>query len=569
MATTAPAGTNALPRVRQALARDDLLMRIVLLVAGAALAVVLILPLWALLSKSFEDRAGDFVGLANYVRYFQTPALTYAIQNSLFVAVVSTVICITLAFLFAYGLTRTCMPGKAVFRAVAQIPILAPSLLPAISLVYLFGNQGMIRELLMGASIYGPIGIVIGEVFWTFPHALMILVTALSYSDARLYEAAESLGAGRLRTFLTVTLPGARYGLISATFVVFTLVVTDFGVPKVIGGQFDVLATDVYKQVVGQQNFEMGAVVGMVLLVPAVFAFAAERIVQRRQVALLTARAVPYRAKPAALVDGAFFLFCALVGFMVIGILGVAAMASVIAYWPYDLSFTLRNYAFDYVDGGGWESYRNSLRLAAWTALFGTVLVFGNAYLVEKTRGVRMLRGLVQFLSILPLAVPGIVLGLAYIFFFNDPANPLNFLYGTMPILVICTIVHFYAVAHLTATTALKQIDPEFETVATSLKVPLYRTFLRVTVPVSLPAILDIAMYLFVNAMTTVSAVVFLYSVDTTLASVAVLNMDDAGDIAPAAAMAMMIFYTSAAVRVAYTLLTGRVILRTQRWRAR
>src|SRR5690606_16623047 len=134
--------------------------------------------------------------------------------------------------------------------------ILAPSLLPGISLIYLFGNQGMLKELLFGASIYGPIGIVIGEVFYTFPHALMILITALSLTDARLYEAAESLGASRIRTFFTVTLPGAKYGLISAIFVVFTLTITDFGVPKVIGGQFNVLATDIYKQVIGQQNFE-------------------------------------------------------------------------------------------------------------------------------------------------------------------------------------------------------------------------------------------------------------------------------------------------------------------------
>jgi iron(III) transport system permease protein len=138
-----------------------------------------------------------------------------------------------------------------------------------------------------------------------------------------------------------------------------------------------------------------------------------------------------------------------------------------------------------------------------------------------------------------------------------------------MAILVICTIIHFYSVAHLTSLTALKQLDPEFETVSASLRVPLYRTFFRVTVPVSLPAILDIALYLFVNAMTTVSAVVFLYSTDTTLASVAVLNMDDAGDIAPAAAMAMMIFYTSAGVRVVYALATRTLVRRTQSWRRR
>jgi iron(III) transport system permease protein len=175
----------------------------------------------------------------------------------------------------------------------------------------------------------------------------------------------------------------------------------------------------------------------------------------------------------------------------------------------------------------------------------------------------------VQFMAILPLAVPGIVLGLAYIFFFNSPNNPLGFIYQTMTILVVCTIVHFYTVSHLTAVTALKQMDAEFEAVSSSLKVPFYKTFWRVTVPVCVPAILDISIYLFVNAMTTVSAVVFLYSADTALASVAVLNMDDAGEVPSAAAMAMMIVYTSAGVRILHALLTRGIARTTQAWRAR
>ena len=210
------------------------------------------------------------------------------------------------------------MPGRGLFRLIAQIPLLAPSLLPAISLVYLFGNQGLAKGLLFGASIYGPIGIVIGEVFWTFPHALIILTTALAISDARLYEAAEALRASPSRIFWTVTLPGARYGLITATFVVFTLVITDFGVPKVIGGQFNVLATDIYKQVVGQQNFQMGAVVGLILLLPAVIAFAVDRIVQRRQTALLSARAVPYAPKPDPFVDRLFLAICSLIALAIL-----------------------------------------------------------------------------------------------------------------------------------------------------------------------------------------------------------------------------------------------------------
>jgi iron(III) transport system permease protein len=378
-----------------------------------------------------------------------------------------------------------------------------------------------------------------------------------------------ALRAGPVKTFLTVTIPGAKYGIISATFVVFTLVITDFGVPKVIGGQFNVLATDVYKQVIGQQNFQMGAVVSVVLLFPAVIAFLVDRMVQRKQVALLSARAVPLEPKPDTRFDLAMFAFCAAIAFVILGILGMAFLASLIEYWPYNLSLSFRNYQFDLMDGGGWDAYYNSIEMAAWTALFGTLVVFAGAYLVEKGRGFSAGRTLFQLLAILPLAVPGLVLGLAYIFFFNSPANPLNFLYGTMAILVICTIVHFYTVSHLTAVTALKQMDPEFEAVSASLKTPFYKTFWRVTVPVCLPAILDISIYLFVNAMTTVSAVVFLYSADTTLASVAVLNMDDAGDIAPAAAMAMMIVYTSAVVRLLHALLTRGITRRLQAWSRR
>ena len=134
-----------------------------------------------------------------------------------------------------------------------------PSLLPAISLVYLFGNQGIIKEWLFGYEIYGPIGIVMGECFYVFPHVLTIMLIAMANSDARLYEASDALGASKIKTFFTVTLPSVRYGVVSAFFVCFTLVITDFGVPKVVGGQTGVLATDIYKQVVGQQNFQMGA----------------------------------------------------------------------------------------------------------------------------------------------------------------------------------------------------------------------------------------------------------------------------------------------------------------------
>lgn len=554
---------------RRRLDRDDLLMRGGICLLIGWLLLTLILPLWWLLSKSFQNQNGEFIGLANYLRYFSTPALFASVWNSLFIATLTTAIVLPLAFVYAYALQRSCMRFKGLFQALALIPILAPSLLPAISLIYLFGNQGFLKAWMFGVSVYGPFGIVMSQVFYCFPHALMILMAALSLADSRLYEAADALGASKTRVFLTVTLPGAKYGLISAGFVIFTLVITDFGIAKVIGGRFNVLATDIFKQVIGQQNFEMGAVVGFVLLIPAVVAFAADRIFQQRQVALLSARAVPLVPKPATRRDWALFAFCSVVGGMIAVVLAMAAWASLVTRWPYNLTLTLNNYAFGEFDSDGWAAYWHSVQLAVWTALIGTVIVFVGAYLLEKTRAFAAGRVVAQFMAMLPMAVPGLVLGLAYIFFFNAKGNPFGFLYGTMAILVINSLTHFYTVSHLTATTALKQLDHEFEAVSASLKVSLLRTMTRVTLPVCLPAVLDISIYLFVNAMTTVSAVIFLYSTDTKLAAISIVNMDEAGFTAAAAAMAMAIVATSASVKLAHVLLTRRLERSTQGWRRR
>jgi len=230
------------------------------------------------------------------------------------------------------------------------------------------------------------------------------------------------------------------------------------------------------------------------------------------------------------------------------------------------------------VGGGGYDAFRNSMRMAAYTALFGTIITFVSAYLIEKTKGADRLRQGAYLLSIIPLALPGLVIGIAYVFFFNKPffaipftgiqaANPFQFIYGTLAILVLSNIIHFYTVAFLTATTALRQLDKEFEVVSESMGVPFYRTFFKVTVPICFPAILEIAAYYFVSATATVSAVIFLYSSRLPLASVAVVNMDDAGDTAAAAAMCMLIVLANIFVR-SLAEGAGRMFTRkTQVWR--
>jgi iron(III) transport system permease protein len=439
-----------------------------------------------------------------------------------------------------------------------------------LSFLYLFGNQGWLRFMLgwFGLKeIYGLPGMVLSMTFASFPHALMILMAALALADARLYEAADALGTSAARKFFTITLPGAKYGLVSAAMVVFTMAVSEFGVPKVIGGNTNVLAIEVYKQVVGQQNFSLGAVVSIVLLVPALVAFLIDRAMQGRQRAMLSARAVPYSPRPAAWRDRLLLAAVVLMSAAMLLVMGMAVFGSFVSFWPYNLAPTLRHYVYGFAEAGVDLAYRNSLLMAAWCAIAGTAVTFAGAYWLEKTRGADALRPAVRLQALVPMAVPGLVLGIGYILFFNHPDNPLGFLYGTMAILVISTIVHFYSSSHLTAVTALKQLDGEFEAVSASLKVPFYRTFWRVTVPVCLPAVLDIARYYFVNAMTTISCVVFLYSPRTIVASVSILHMDEAGALGAAAALATLIVATSAAVTGLFFLLEGWLVRRTQAWR--
>jgi len=562
--------------VRQKMGKDELLQKILIAAMVVTLFISVLLPLGDLFSKVFVNEQGEYVGLANFTHYFESPALTQSFNNTVYISVVTTVIAVCLAFLYAFALTRTDIKGKNIFRYIALLPLFAPTMMHGIALTYLFGNQGLITTGFFGffaegidIELYGPVGIIISEIIYTFPQAYLILAVSLSFADYNLYEAAETLGASKARKFLTVTLPNVKYGLISAVFVCFTMSFTDFGAPKVVGGQYNVLATDIYKHVIGQQNITMGATVGIILILPAILAFIVDRIVERKQSSSITAKSAPYKITRHAGRDAFYFIYCLLVSATMILLLVTVIFASLVKVWPYDLSLTFNHFDFSNVAGEGLEPFWNSLQVAFYSAVVGTVISFGNAYLIEKSRFMNGMRQIGYFLSILPLALPGLVIGLAFIFFFNNPNNPLNWMYGTVAILVLANIIHFYSVPFITATSALKKLDKEFELASESMGVPFYKTFCRVTVPMSLTAILEIAVYYFINSMVTISAVIFLYSADLKLASVAIVNMDDAGDVAPAAAMSVLIVVTNIVVRIVYELVTRNVRKRTEAWQKR
>ncbi|MBD0183233.1 putative 2-aminoethylphosphonate ABC transporter permease subunit [Acinetobacter baumannii] len=540
---------------------------VALAAVAIALTLAIIAPLMMLFETAFFDENQNFVGLENFYNYFVSPVLLSSVFNSVWVACAATVITVFLASIYAFALTNVNIKGKGFFKLVAFLPILAPSLLPSLALVYLFGKQGVFKPLLGDIQIYGPIGILISYCFWLFPAILMLMMVSFRSVDQRLIEASLSLGKNIWKTHYHVTLPAIRYGLISASLVAFIYVLTDFGIPKVIGGSFNMMALDVYKQIIGQQNMSMGAVISILLLLPAVFVFIFDRIQSKRHARFQAFQTKPYVSASNKKLEVVLSIFCGLVSGSILLIVFTAVLASFIQSWPYDLSLTLAHYSFEYVDGGGWAAYFNSVRMALFSTVFGTALIFMVALLTERFKAHPLIKNYVQALVLLPLAVPGLVLGIAYILFFNQQSNPLNVLYGTMTILVISTIVHYYTVPHLTLTNAIKQIPLQLDQAAQTLGTSKWKTFWKVYLPMCFPALCDVSVYIFVNAMTTVSAAIFLYSPDTSLAAVAVLNMDDAGDTVAAVAMSILILTTSCVVKLIHWLFTRKIMARSQQWR--
>jgi iron(III) transport system permease protein len=230
-----------------------------LLVGGVLLAMAAFLaaPLGVLGIQAFGLDAGGFT-LAVVHRYLATPGLARSLANTALLAGGVVAVVLPSAFAAAFALERSRLPGKAVLQAIFSAPLLIPSLLPALALVYLFGHQGLLTPWFGGRTIYGAQGVLVADAIAAFPHALIILRTALAAADGRLYEQADLLGAGRWRSFWRITLPNVRHGLVSAAVVVFSLTIADVGAPKVVGGNFDVLALDIYKAVLGRQDFQRG-----------------------------------------------------------------------------------------------------------------------------------------------------------------------------------------------------------------------------------------------------------------------------------------------------------------------
>lgn len=554
--------------------RDEIIKEILTWFILIFLFVSIICPLSMLFIKSFQNNDGLYVGLTNFKDYFSDKNLMISLKNTFTISIVSSVISLVLAFGYAYGIQRTTIKYKNIFKYIALMPLFAPTMMHGIALVYLFGRKGAITTgffeklpwLATDIGLYGATGIIIAEVLYIFPQVFLVLNIALSTTDYRLYEAADMLGTSELRKFFTITLPNIKYGLISSFIIAFILSFTDFGAPKVVGGNYTVLATDIYIKVVGQNNMSMGAVVGIILLIPSVIAFFIDQKVQKKQGIVFNAKSKEYVAKKKKIRDIFYYIYLSIICLMIIAVFITIFVSAFSKLWPYDLSFSLKNFIFYDYNGGVGIFFRNSVILATLSGIVGTLMTFMSAYLIEKKEKKDFKDKIIYFLSLIPLALPGMVIGISFIFFFNKTSfqipllnieiiNPFNGIYKTIWIMVLANVIHFFSISFLTANTALKKLDKEFERVSLSMGIPWYKTFYNVTFPMCLDAILEIFFYYFVNSMVTISALVFLYTSNLGLLAISVINLDDTGEIAKASAMSIVILMTNIVIKLIYQII--------------
>ena len=496
------------------------------LVAAALLLLLVVFVVWPVLRVLVASLTGPTgLTLAHYAEFFSSWRLVRILVQSLVVSAVSTVITVAVALVLAYAVTRTDIPGKRFVSLMSLLPLISPPFLVSLAFILLFGRNGVVTQALhLDWSIYGFTGIVVSQVFTFLPQAYLLLANVLGNIDVSLEEAAENLGAGPLTTLRRVTLSLARPGLASAALIVFILCLTDFGNPILIGGRYNVLATEIYAQVIGMSNFAAGTTMAVVLIVPCLVAYLvnAAWVGTRSYVTVTAGARVPARPIPPAL-RWPLFALSGGVGLFIAVIYALIPLGSVVRLWGGDWSLSLRHYAFASSAEGAWPIW-NSVKLAALAGVIGTVVALVTAYVVERKRPPG--RRAIEALSLLPVALPGTVIGLGYILAFNVPPLLLT---GTIWILVTSVVFWKFPVAVLAGINALKQIDPAVEEAAVSLGAGTVRTFTRVVLPLLTSAAFSIFVYFFINGMVTVSAVIFLTYPGFNLGSVAILNQVENG----------------------------------------
>lgn len=473
----------------------------------------LIVPLLYMFWQSFK--IGNVITTQNYIEALRNIEIREAFTNSFKVSFVASVITTILAFWLAYAVHFTTMHRHT--KKLVQIGITLPMLLPTITygfvLIYTFGNQGILTKLVGQPlfTIYGYNGLVIGYVLYTLPVAFILMQNSMQYIDKRFLLVSILMHDQPMRRFYhTVYRP--MVGTIGGAFILtFVLSFTDFGIPASVGGNYRVIATELYQAMLGSiVHFERGAVISVLMLVPAVLGVVMLTILERfnfqyKQVG--QSELVKHRLR-----DALFTIYSILCVTAVCIIFSTMFIVPFTKGYPYDFSFTLEHVQNVLAEKDLTKVYINSLIVAVLTAILGVGITFMSALL--NTRTLLKGRKSLDVTSMMTNTVPGMVLGLSYLFFFNGSS-----LKGTFLIIIACNIVHFFTTPYLMAKNSLQKMDPTWEVTAELLKDSWLKTVIRIILPNIRPTIYQMFSYYFLNAMVTVSGVIFLVSTKTMLVS--------------------------------------------------
>lgn len=466
----------------------------------AVLAVIATFFVVVPLVGMFTQMDGDSIR-----KVFGQDTLATVLLRSVTASALTTVISLSLAFLLAWCMERTCMSLKKTTRVLVSLPMLIPSVSIGMGAVLLCGNSGILTNLLglpLG-NVYGLPGIVWGSVMYSLPVAFLMIDNILKLEDSTPYEAAKVLGLSKWQQMTRITLPYLRKPMIVAAFSIFTLSFTDYGVPLMVGGKYKTLPVVMYQEVIGQLDFGKGCVYGSMLLVPAVAAFLVDMANKNNANATFVTR--PFDLRKSKRRDlPALCCAVALSLFSVLPIVAFLVLAFVKKY-PSNMTLTLDNIVKTMNMGGG-LFLTNSLIVAVLAAVIGVVLAVLVAYYTARNKGV-----LIRYLHLISMsmaAIPGVVLGLAYVLFFKESS-----LRGTLAILVIVNVVHFFASPYLMMYTSFSKLNENLESVASTLGVGRLRLLWDVLLPMCKRTVVEMFSYFFVNCMMTISAVSFLANV--------------------------------------------------------
>ncbi|CAN7532645.1 ABC transporter permease subunit [Bosea sp. LjRoot90] len=500
-------------------------------------------------------------GLDHYLKVFQDSYLRNAALNSLMLAGLSVVFTTSLAFALAYGINCGGMPWPSVMRGVFLMPLVAPPVLIATATVMLFGRRGLVTHTLLDqglglidadeTNLYGLVGVVLAQTLSFLPATLIVLDNVLRRQDGRLDEAAAGLGASHFTTFREVTLPLALPALKRAIVLVFIMSLTDFGNPMILGRDTPVLAGIVYDEITAYRNTPLAAALCMWLIIPSLLLYLGLELFGRRKgYSSASVAARSELSMPRSWRIG-LTAIAGIVAVLIFAVYGTMALGAVTRVWGTDWSLTLGYFTGEGVNiglaGTGYGSSErgfglvwDSLRIGLIAGPIGGLFAVVIAYVVERLRPPGA--NLIVFLVLVPAILPGIIFGIGYIVAFNVPFGiPALSLTGTSAILVVNILFSNIFVGVLAARAALQRVDCSIDEAAESLGAGLVSRFVNVTLPILLPALLLGTLYVLIDALTTLSSVIFLVSGNHKLASVAIFNHANSGEYGYAAAKSLLL----------------------------